>query len=664
MEPTHFPVLQSTFDGVSGHILIAEAGPGCFRRRWLEDCLHESATAGSRTFNLQGDFEAAGPWAGVREFFLLLLPEIHEQRPDLIENHAFELVHVIPEMRKSLTVRNPSLTDLAQPGERSRNYAADRAFRNVHGLIDLLDDWKIVACDEIPWVICCDSYDSAGPMCRSFFSELMRRRGKRLRLNLLIGVGCGKGEESRSMFRHGLPVTVLVLDLPPEWETTLARDEAAEMAGELEARIGEDLLERQAKLPDLIRLWRLAGRSDKVLRYKYLALEICNPLGLYADALHYSDGILSLATEVEPDNLYLRWSILMKMLACYSGLQDGAGGLRLTEQADWRVADYKPDWRGQVFYMIAMLHARYRQPRDLAMGEDYLERGLAAIEESDLSEGDRHLHSVFNRNGLAMIRSFQGRHQEALDLCRSGIIRLNTHLSADKHRLHRSVLVYNIAQVCSALGSYSEALEQYTAVMAMDPNYSEYYNERGNLLLRLEHFKEARADYLKAIALSPPYFEVFTNLGQCSRRMRVMDEAIEAYTRALDLQPDQLLALVGRAKAFEESGHVEAAIADYTEALSRDPGQWDVFASRGAMYYEAGNLDRALDDLNCAIELKPDQVELYQNRATVLADLTRYREAAHDLNSALNLGPVDQDRMEIQSRLENLTTALQSSGSG
>jgi tetratricopeptide (TPR) repeat protein len=646
------------------HMAIVEAAAGVNRRRWLEDHLQAFKNSGERTFRLECDFDSGGPWAGVNEFFSVLLPEIQAQRPDLVEQHVFELVHVLPPLRWQLTVRNPSLTDLAPPGERSRNYAADRAFRIVQGLIDLLDSWKSAAGEDSRWVIACDSYDLAGPMTRSFFRELMRRRGEKLGLRLLLCVARDKGEEVRTLFLSTQPIVIRSLDLRDEPQAPLDRIVAAQLASELEERIGEDPLERQAKLPGLIRLWQLAGHPDKVLHYKYLALEICNPLGLYEEGLRYSEGILPLAEKCQPENEHLRWSIIMKMLACYSGLQDAKGGLKLAEHDGLKAVEHHPSWRGQVFYMIAMLYARYSQPRDLAKGEEYLDRGLAAIEESDLPDGERHLHSVFNRNGLAMIRSFQGRHQEALDLCKSGIVRLNTHLSADKHRLHRSVLVYNIAQVYSATGSYSEALDQYAAVMAMDPNYSEYYNERGNLQLRLGRLQEARADYLKAIELSPPYFEVFTNLGQCHRRMGAMTEAIEAYSRALDLQPDQLLALVGRAKAHEESGHVEAAISDYTAALSHDSNQWEVLASRGAMYYQAGNLPRSLDDFNRAVDLKPDRVELYQNRATVLADLARYQEAAQDLRSALNCNPTDEDRMEIQSRLEKAILTLQSPISG
>jgi tetratricopeptide (TPR) repeat protein len=313
-----------------------------------------------------------------------------------------------------------------------------------------------------------------------------------------------------------------------------------------------------------------------------------------------------LAAEHAPDDEHLRWFIVFKLLNSQIALGDVQASLKLAEEEGLKLVEHHPEWRIQLFYLMAMLYARFQKPRDLVKGEEYLERGLAAIEEANLPEGERHFHFVFNRNGLAMIRNFEGRHEEAIELCRSGFARLNAHLGAEQHRLHRSILLYNIAQVYAATRSYTEAIEYYSVAIAMDSNYSEYYNERGNILLHLGRLEEARADYLRAIELSPPYFEVFTNLGQCHRRMGAMAYAIESYSRALDLEPDHLLALLGRAKAHEELGHVEAAIADYTAALAHDSMQWEVVASRGVMYYEGGDLDASLADFDRAIELKPD----------------------------------------------------------
>jgi tetratricopeptide (TPR) repeat protein len=309
------------------------------------------------------------------------------------------------------------------------------------------------------------------------------------------------------------------------------------------------------------------------------------------------------------------------------------------------------------YYLLAMLHARFLPAPDLARAEDYLQRGLGLVAEADMPEPDRHFLSVFIMNGLALVRLRQRRVPEALELCRAGVSRLNQHLDAHQHRLHRSVLLFNIAQVHAQIGPYEDALSYFTQAMAMDPNYSEYYNDRGAVSFRMDRLAEAESDYLRATELSPPYAEVWVNLGQCYRVMDRMQDAVAAYSRALDLDPTSTLATVGRADAYSVLGHVELALSDYERALAMDPAQPLVLASRAILHYDTGRLVDAVEDLDAAVALAPDVADLYQNRAVALRELGRSGEAAEDLNRYLSLSPDAEDRAQVQGWLYSIEGA-------
>jgi tetratricopeptide (TPR) repeat protein len=642
----------------SGSILIVEAIPGAPRKHWLKERAEALAGQGGRVSVFSCDFDLGGPWAGVNALLSPIIPEIEQQRPELLVTHSFELVHVIPPLRRTLEVSNPTLTDVAADDEKVRNYAADRAYRIVHGLIDLLDSWKSSTSAGVPWIIGCDAYDSGGPLSQYFFQELMRRRGSKLNIQLLVSVAMEQGEKARSTFNAALPVNVMPLDLPTEPAPVIEPAESLRRATELAERVGDDRIEMQVHLSELITLWQQAGRPDKVLRCRYFGLAFYSKLGLYADALRYGRGLLDIVAQYEPDNISMRWWIIIKLLNAYTGLAAVDEALALCDAA-MKEAEHLPlAWGIHLYYMTAMLYARYKSPRDLVKGEELLDRGLKIIQEADIPEDERHFRAVFNRNGVAMIRSFQGRFQEAIELCRTGLEELNAHLDIDKHRLHRSILLYNIAQVYVATNSHMEAVRYYSAAMEMDPNYSEYYNERGNVYLRMGKLAEALADYQKAIKLSPPYFEVFTNLGQCYRRMGKMGEAVQAYSRSIDLQPLQPLALSGRAKAQEELGNANEAIADYTASLQLDARQWDAYASRAILYYEKRELQQSLSDLNCAIDLEPNMIDLYRNRSVVLMDLGRPVAAAQDLHAALRLNPSEEDKIALEEMLKTSEAAV------
>jgi len=612
----------------------------------------------STLFTLRCHFDEGGPWAGTRDLFRVLLPTLESAAANLLAKHDYELVHVLPDLKPRLGIRNPSLTDLASNEERVRNYPADRALRIVHGLIDLMITLKECSEDTVgkTWVLLCVDYDCAGHITQTFLQELMRRAGTRLHLLLIptSRVGCVP-DFSPALPRRDLPFGVEVSGSLEQ----LDQAEAAELARTLETEVSDTLMST-GQIPELIRLWKIAKRPDKTFEWQYKALHAFNTLGLYADAIRYGEPARVFFQSTGSRMAGGRWGIFFKLFMCYLATNALETAQRiaeedvLTDQGDASEAAM----RIRLCYLMGMLHARYLPVRDFATGERYLELGLTYLQKAALPESEHFFQFVFNRNGLAMIRSFQGRHQEALDLCREGWELLDKHLDPGQHRLHRSVLLYNMAQVYAQIESFDRAIEHYSAAMRMDPNYSEYYNERGNLLLKLGRLEEAFQDYRRAIELGPPYFEVWSNLGQCCRVRGRMEEAIAAYDRSLDLQPNQPMVWIVRAQALEALGRLGEAIAAYSSALSLQPTLWPAFAGRAVLLYEQGKLHECLADLDRAVSLAPEEPDIYQNRAVAHGDLGRYQEASRDLQHYLELRPDAADRAEVEARLRDLASTL------
>jgi tetratricopeptide (TPR) repeat protein len=640
--------------------LVLEAEPG--RSRWerVDAWLRQARQRGARTWQLDCDFAQGGPWAGLRAWMEALLPHLRQAAPELILQHDYELLTVVPRLRRERTARHLTLTDSASGEERVRNFPMDRAFRIGHGLVDLLAAWHERSGDG-PWVVACDAFDEAGSLVRRFFQELVRRRGQQLQLTLLLTAAPGAGEA----MAHALPPGIALLQgvrltLPAGPRPSLPPEEARRRAEALERSLGEDLIEIETHLPELMRLWEQAGNEERLRRGRTVAFGLTNHHGLYEDALRYGKLLEGDLATLEREDPEMYWVILDHFFNSYIGTQKVREALALTQELEARIR--APEKRLRLYYNLAMLHARYLPTPDLALAEDYLERGLAELERAHLPEEKKHFFHVFNRNGLAFVRHRQGRGQEAIELCRQGSERLDTSLRPEQHRLHRSVLQYNVAQVYAALGAHAQALAQYTAAIEMDPHYSEYYNERGSLLMRMGRLEEALADLRRAEALSPPYAEVRINLGQCLRRMQRMEEAFEAYGAALDLEPHRVLARIGRAQAAEALGRLEEAVADYGAALELEPAQPLVLANRAALHYEAGRLEEACSDLESALTLAPEMAELHRNHALLLADLGRTREAAEELRAYLRLAPRAEDHDEVVSSLQALLGAPASSG--
>ncbi|QLE58446.1 tetratricopeptide repeat protein [Nostoc sp. TCL26-01] len=636
----------------TGQVIFLAAEAGRSRHHILQQWLEAAQKAGAKNWLLDCDFEEEGVWAGVKDLFASILPEIQAQAPELIDKHSYELTIVLPTLRRQITVRNPNLTDTAEAEESVRNYPIDRAYRIVHGLIDLLAAWYQQT-DRSPWVISCDRFHQAGALARMFFTELIRRRGQQLNLTLLIATDPGTEETVTSQFAVQVLGKGVRCDFPPEPETPVSPEEMTKLAMSLEERIRNDALEREIYLPKLIRYWLLSDQPQKALKLQAYAIGLYNHYGFYQEALVYSQPVLAHLDEICGEDSEVRWNLVGNLFGCYTATGNLAEAQQVLEvEALGKIHD--PRQRVRIYYVMAMLYSRYLQNHDLHKAVEYLELGLATLPSLDLPAGDKHFYTSFTMNGLAYVRHRQGRPAEAIALCQQAFARLNQHLPPDKHRLHRSVLLYNIAKVYAVTGPYEDAIAHYTEAIAMDQNYSEYYNERGNVYLKLGRLDEAVRDYHQAIDLSPPYAEVWMNLGLCYRRQGKMAEAIAAYSVALDLNPHTQAALIGRAEAFEVLEQPEAALIDYNVALGLNADQPMLLANRAILHYQLGHLSAALTDLNQAILLSPENPDLYQNRAVAFMSLGRLDDALENLQTYLRLNPQASDRPEVESQISTL----------
>lgn len=632
-----------------GMVILLEAAPGLERAALLQAWLAAVQEQSNMTWYLRVE-PTEGPWAGLVGLLRALLPRLEAEAADLVVKHDYELALLLPELRERIQVRNPNLTDSAPDVERTRNYPADRAVRILHGIVELLAAVaeRVVGA---PWTIVIDGFDRAGALVQEFYPHLLRRRGERLGLTLLIATAPGRGEEAMSRFPEACQGARFHLDLIGDTPVLLSPVDARAEALALEAEAGTNRIQREILLPALIPAWLASDQPERALPWLAEALDRYVTQGLYADALPYGETALNLVEAHDPTNIDLRWFITAKLFNIFTGLNEGLRANSVIEQFLRHTTN--PYYTFQCNYYQAMLWSRYLPERNYDRAEAYLLEGLQGLQQSGLPEERKQFRGVFLQNGLALIRVRQRRMEEALALCQEGF-RLMERILPDAHHLHRSVLLYNSAQVYAMIGQAEAAIEQFGGAIEMDPNYSEYYNDRGSLYLSLRRLAEAEADYRRAIELSPPYAEVWVNLGQCLRLAGREREAVEAYGRALDLEPSLGTARVGRAECLEALGDLPAALRDYDALLAAAPDHVVAWGNRAVLHWSMGRPDLALHDLTTAIEIAPRQAELYQNRAVALQELGRPQEAVTDLATYLRLAPEAEDRAAVEAQITQL----------
>ena len=86
--------------------------------------------------------------------------------------------------------------------------------------------------------------------------------------------------------------------------------------------------------------------------------------------------------------------------------------------------------------------------------------------------------------------------------------------------------------------NFTEAVEQFTAVIETSPNFAEGYNQRAIAYFMLEAWENALKDCKQTIKLNSHHFGAFAGMGHVYLRLSKIDEAVDAYKQALIINPN------------------------------------------------------------------------------------------------------------------------------
>ncbi|MFZ5773993.1 MAG: tetratricopeptide repeat protein [Thermodesulfobacteriota bacterium] len=102
-------------------------------------------------------------------------------------------------------------------------------------------------------------------------------------------------------------------------------------------------------------------------------------------------------------------------------------------------------------------------------------------------------------------------------------------------------------------------------------------------------YEEALADYRAAQAEEPDWFEPFWHAGACCHQLRRYADAFGYYQRALALCPGHARILYHYAKCLKDDGQLDAALLVYEQALTFDPGNAEILYSFGLLHLLRGD---------------------------------------------------------------------------
>lgn len=186
------------------------------------------------------------------------------------------------------------------------------------------------------------------------------------------------------------------------------------------------------------------------------------------------------------------------------------------------------------------------------------------------------------------------------------------------------------------LDNKEAAIKDYTLLISKEPNYADYYRNRGDLYAETKKNDLAEADYTQLINLDKTNENSWSTRAWFYTNQEWYDKAIIDFTQAIKIKPDEMHNYIDRASVYKSMKKYDLANADYQKAIDLDPNSTNAYNQRAFMNLDNKNYDAAIKDFTKIIELEKEDYH-YFNRAKVYEEIKKYDLAEADYNTAITI---------------------------
>jgi len=190
---------------------------------------------------------------------------------------------------------------------------------------------------------------------------------------------------------------------------------------------------------------------------------------------------------------------------------------------------------------------------------------------------------------------------------------------------------------------YASARLEATDLLELEPRNHQYLYLRAKANMGLYLKNEALNDLNSAIAIKPDFTPAYKQRGRLYLMHNSIDLSISDYTKVIQQVPDDAQAYLMRGLVKEYGGDFDGAIRDYrtSQKLESDWDRSSIFLHNkiGYSYYKKNDCPSALKHFDQAISLNKNYALAYYRRGLCQMILKKYRQALNDFDSCLFRAP-------------------------
>ena len=156
-----------------------------------------------------------------------------------------------------------------------------------------------------------------------------------------------------------------------------------------------------------------------------------------------------------------------------------------------------------------------------------------------------------------------------------------------------------------------EAMNLFKDELRIKPAVAHY--SLGNALLRKGRTSEAIDQFTEALRINPDYAEAHNNLGYALLVTGRTSAAIEQCREALRIDPTYAHAHNNLGNALAQTGRASEAIDHYKQTLRMNPNSADAHSDLGAALALMGRICEAIEELKAAVRINPNNIDARNN---------------------------------------------------
>lgn len=219
-------------------------------------------------------------------------------------------------------------------------------------------------------------------------------------------------------------------------------------------------------------------------------------------------------------------------------------------------------------------------------------------------------------------------------------------------------------------GNEKLALDDFTKIISIYPNYSEGYNERGCSYAKMKKDRDALKDFFNAIRINPNFYWPYYNASISYLNLGILDSAIYCDNISKVLINYYGESDYNQALYCKKYGNYEKALFYLNKIIEKYPNWMPALSLRGEISLELNNFKQAISDLSICIENHSlDIHKLHLKRGTAyyrinefdksLSDfLWLYSKDSNNINTIISVGDCYQAKDDFPNALKYYDLAL------